>query len=1513
MLRRLVSFCSSRTVSLISLYAWSAIATGLVAVNFVAISFCHAEQASDVSAEQESSRRWDMLAQYSPRYRRLRETLLSLDQLQTSGRAAESLKTVQWLLDQPFDTFLFVDGKPPASVKRLTEAKLRSFPDEWQKQYERIYGLQARQLLAEAQARDDDALAIEVLRRFGVTAAARDAEVWLAIRWLDRGEAAAALSLIAPAALEPEALRQQSSAALLVMRQAAISVGQTGFLQVIESELADRDVPFRRETPRPASPNQAIPPRAPPVEQLTVGQANRLENYGRDIMPVLRPQWTVEPVAVDSSPHLQSILDAWRSHQQELNLVPVSPALPLIVRNQVILRGYDGLSGFDAARGTLLWSFRCESSISAWIDEAARNRQLNVDSGQMLPAELLQWWLSSNTQMGHLSSDGIRIYLIDSLTHPSAKLGGRGDPFQNRAADGQRPHDSNRLLALQLPDLRGGKNVSSPTLAWSQGRSIRGGGSTPEDRYFLGPPLPVAGRLLSLVEVDRELRLIAFQAETGEMIWEQPLAAVDRSAVNEGERAFLACEPILAGDLVICPTQAGVLTAVDPVTGTLVWSYYDADLPIEPTGRQRNPMIARGRPGFASRTVVHRERVLHLTVNSSQLHCLARTTGELAWTAPRQRACSIAAVTDDLVILLEDQACRALRLTDGAEVWQQALSSGVTGTGITFGAEYLVPLDHGRFALVDLQTGKLRSWQPPRTDVALGNLTVCGDWVYSTGPGGLSAFPQMQLVKRRLSDSSVRLTAAERAEWEVNLKFAEADLNTAEQVLERTLQASVPARQQAEFQGVLRELLYHRLEAEPAHARDLLPRLRKLAATPAEQGRYLARQARMALESRDLIELKGVLRQLGELPMSALFPSATEAEFLQSASACSLQILAEMDHEYPEFAADFRRDLLDDLASRPAAAQNLSAWRYALRVCADDEQVGPFRDQLARRLQKQGQRHAAELLWSANRHHTDSRLAAESLLGLMDLWITAGWSRDAAPLLGELSNLDPALPLPGGQTVATRLGRQSNLSVAKEWQVRLAAPTRRIRSVSVRPQRELELPSVEELQRPLSRSAPPNRPTVRFGESARRLTPGEPLAADVLVRMQGAQSALMLVDKTTSQIVRDWPIPVRHSHPWPGHVAIHGHFLPLGVPGELRGYSLLELAEDGPLWTQFPEDVSRRRAVPSIGPANERFVSFQSQNVLLVCDPWDGSLLWQRRDLEPNSGLYADPGTGIVGDEHCISVFGVDRLSYVTYETMTGRRLHKGRLEIEPRHPRKAFGRKIFSVAQSRGQWQACIWDPLSNAWALQEPLGERNFAKTTIGSPEVGWLTAEGRLRLYDVPTGARTLDLAWEPEELEALNQLQLLTDGPRTYVNMQRNMAVVQTREYNYPAGDTILPCIHLRDDLYAIDRETSRVLWRRSLPSRTLLKLEPAGLPFLVLLSRIRDQHDNNLQSLLVEVLDAQTGELLARQDHLTADRIVNAEYDAVEQTIRLIGQKTAIEIHYSMGGADVLSPREVGLN
>ncbi len=1478
----------------------------------------HSAAFEGVSDEKE---RREVLVHYLPGNRRMKQTLTAAAQLQQSGRAAEALKSTQWILEQPFDVFLAVPGEPTKSVKQLAEERLRAFPPEWREQYERNYGAEARHLLLDAKRQGDESMGIRVLQRFATTTAANQVSWWLAWRSLDRGEARLALDLLLADSENVEQYSKLNSLQLFLVKSAAAAAANEAVAAAAGNELAQRSDPVAlsatKRTIRIARAQNQEPPRD---ERFQTEDPPDDCPFSREHLTVLHPLWQDSLRGLQNSPYLVPVLNAWQSHLQERNLSPVVTGKPLVVRRQVVLRDYEGIRCLDLESGRLQWKFRCESSLSTWLDDNARYRQGQFDPAVVFSDPLtLESWISNNTQLNSLSSDGTRIYLIDSLPASVAGRSLRSDPFSGRPergadnADELRTDETNRLLALEIPPREAGPEGQLPRLVWSLGPSGQANPPAEDSRYFFGPPAASGGRLYCVCEVDREQRLLALDAESGQILWEQPIAVADRSAVQDGGRAFASCTPVLSGGLALCPTQVGVLTAVDALTGRLRWAYFDGDPTSDPAGKAPGRLHTGplGRPGFASRTIVRDERVLHFPTSSSKLHCLDRMTGRQIWTLPRQQACAIADVTKDLVVLLEDHACRAVRLSDGSDVWRTSLPA-LTGTGISLGSQLLLPLEQGRLALIELATGRNELWYPPRSEISLGNLVNCGPYTLSLGPEGISAFPQLQTARQMLKQpDSVAWTGADRGFLQAQMSLTEGSLDQAETSLDAVLSQRPEAGQLEEATGILRELQYEKLARQPGSAPLALARLERLAATPVERGRFLAQQARWFMDQEQAGELKWTLQELSKLPAEAVFPSGDDAEWKLSPACFCRMMLAELESRAPDVAEGFRQELLTLPVSREPPGEALRRMKFAIRACQERAEAAPLRAALVQNLVRDRRWHAAEVLALQNQRLDQPRPSAEAMWELVKLYDLSGWPRDAAPWLNRLQQRSADVTLPGGRTVRDWQARLPAASDLKQWQQRLVIPSGPVQSAAIHMTRNIELNDLDGSSR-ANRVSSELRGLERRANLLSRLIPSEPLAVELFVQRSPQRSEILAVDKSSSQTLSSWPMPTRFSVPMPNGSAFQGHFFPVGMPGELRGYSLLEMAEQEPAWVQRPAEIARLNATPSIGPGGPGFVVFQVRNHLFVCDPADGGILWQRSSLPADSGMYSDPTAGISGDEHSLTVFEQDHLKYTLYETFTGRVLRQGELGSESRQPRRAFGRKLRSVWQVRGQWEVRVWDPLENRWEFAEPLAERNhLAEPVIGTPETFWLTNDSHLKAYDARSGVETMNVAFPAEEYEGLSAMRVMNDGPRCYVNLQRHSPPAQTRDYNNAFRDVPLSNLTIRDDLYAIDRDRQRVLWKRTVPFRTLLKLEPAGLPFLVLLSQIRDARDSNQLSLLVEVLNAETGELIARREKLPLeplDPIRHAEYDGVEQKVRLMFQRMTIEITLS-AQASLLSPSQ----
>src|SRR5439155_20360578 len=92
--------------------------------------------------------------------------------------------------------------------------------------------------------------------------------------------------------------------------------------------------------------------------------------------------------------------------------------------------------------------------------------------------------------------------------------------------------------------------------------------------FFLGPPLPLNGKLYVLNEKEQELRLIALDPATGEVIGKPQRLADMREKINvEVNRRFNADHLAYGEGILVCPTNSGGILGVDLLTNSLIWAY----------------------------------------------------------------------------------------------------------------------------------------------------------------------------------------------------------------------------------------------------------------------------------------------------------------------------------------------------------------------------------------------------------------------------------------------------------------------------------------------------------------------------------------------------------------------------------------------------------------------------------------------------------------------------------------------------------------------------------------------------------------------------------------------------------------------------------------------------------------------------------------------------------------------------------------------------------------------------
>ena len=594
------------------------------------------------------------------------------------------------------------------SLRAETERLLAGLPRPGLEAYQNLVGKRAAVALAAAGERP--AALAAVVRRFPHTRAGRDAATLLGA------------ALPRPRTLRPcrrllrGALRSDDKPDPLTLFQAALAYRRSG-----QRNRADQV--WKRLTSA-ALDGIRVGSREMSIEALEK-ELNRPAGPAREVpAEALLPEAIWRPARAPNGPGAPWVAEAER--RLEAGSQPVlSPATPLLVGDKVVSRTLAGVRAVDLKSGRTAW----ESPSPLALDVLARDPAAQGHVGLWIDSYLAgqPGVLLDNTVLGTLSSDGRRVYAVDDLPVPPRPLNYAG--FHMTQGQGLVLADAPRLTDAVFHSKLLALDAVSGKVVWELGGRHSPGGL--RDCYFLGPPLPLGGKLYAPVEVGFDLRLVCLEPLTGEVVWTQTLATFKSRLVIDGGRRLHAVRLSYGDGFLICPTQAGGVLAFDLVGRSLAWAhvYRDEPAPPEPLpqwgGRGRRP---RGRfvtepPNLVSEwkvsaPVIAAGKVVFAAPNAPELCCLDLRDGSLIWQVRRADGdLFVARATDDRVLVVGKGGVRALALTDGKPLWH-CETPAPAGRGATSGGVYRMPA-HGadgkaEVLSIDLAAGRVSS----RTQVA---------------------------------------------------------------------------------------------------------------------------------------------------------------------------------------------------------------------------------------------------------------------------------------------------------------------------------------------------------------------------------------------------------------------------------------------------------------------------------------------------------------------------------------------------------------------------------------------------------------------------------------------------------------------------------------------------------------------------------------------------------------------------------------------------------------------------
>ena len=400
---------------------------------------------------------------------------------------------------------------------------------------------------------------------------------------------------------------------------------------------------------------------------------------------------------------------------------------PLSAPGTVLYRSYDGVYAVAARDGPGPGNRPARAGELVWFYPTPGGAQtlFGLPKLSANPSGPIAWWAQfwqarapglvfENTGAGSMSHDGRSVYVVDDLAVPppgqqtaqnqGQPVGPGGDGVGERAG-----HST--LHSLDLVTGKREWELGGPPPRPGAGPAARPDAEPAdavaafENAFVLGPPVSVEGLLYALVERAGAVRLVCLDparpaphpAERNRsvptLVWSQLIGEAAVPLRADPGRRTQAAYLTYSNGVMLCPTNCGVLVAVDLDARGLLWArYYGAPAP-EPgvenglgapgVGRRRNfngepPAPVPTERWRAAAPMIQGERVVFAAHDSDQLQCLNLRTGELLWRAARKADdLYVAAATPEHVLVVGKSSLRAYALAgDGARGARQAWAGG---------------------------------------------------------------------------------------------------------------------------------------------------------------------------------------------------------------------------------------------------------------------------------------------------------------------------------------------------------------------------------------------------------------------------------------------------------------------------------------------------------------------------------------------------------------------------------------------------------------------------------------------------------------------------------------------------------------------------------------------------------------------------------------------------------------------------------------------------------------------
>ena len=769
-----------------------------------------------------------------------------------AGEYNEALAFLQQLLDRDEDVFVD-DATEPHRLRGLKAAArqlIAGLPAAGREMYKLLHTATARRQLDAALVSGNSAELAQLVRRYFLTAPGYEAAIVLAQMELDRGHPLTAAHLYEQLLADPAAAAefepQLSLLTAVSWQTAGRAASAAAVLRALAEKHAGAEVELAGRTlrlPKVSATNADLlawldanvgrteASDAASADWLTLRGDPSRNTQHRGGAPHLSARWQSRVV---NDPRFERFLTARRQLADQQGIVSIAAARPIATGNVVLMRTPQNVVALDWQTGKRIWETREEDSSIREQYLAEFMSESNGDDFAVMshPLEQRVW---DDTLTMSLSSDGQRAFALSGMSllerEQQSAWGvgpGFGGSFDFTAAP------TNRLTAYEL--------ATEGKLAWEiDGANASGDLS---GVFFLGAPLAIDGSSYVLAEIRSAIYLLALESKTGKLEWRQQLAGLEQGISLDPQRRQSAATPSYSAGILVCPTTAGIVVAVDVVRREFAWVYRysrqaDSFANVR-QGWQGRADVALPRANnrwLDGSAVIADGKVLVTPPESAELHCLDLASGKQLWKKPREKSLFLACVDQGNVLLVGADAVSAVRLADGAPAWSKevALPAGSlpTGLGYLSDGRYFLPLSSGQVIAVRTTDGLATAAIDAPSDAVVGNLVCHRGSIISQSAMFLDKFEQIEVLRERAQ-----------AALAANPQDATAIRDLAEmRRLEGALAEAVPMLKQAYeidpsdlvTRDMLADALLEALAGDYATYRAELPLLREIVDRPQQQ------------------------------------------------------------------------------------------------------------------------------------------------------------------------------------------------------------------------------------------------------------------------------------------------------------------------------------------------------------------------------------------------------------------------------------------------------------------------------------------------------------------------------------------------------------------------------------------------------------------------------------------------------------------------------------------------------